>query len=135
MRFAHLQAAIASSAASPAPEAPVFKLKPLVLDVREPWELQKASLPANIAQVNWPMGEIFKLAAAAPSDRTAATPPALAAALAAPETDVVVVLCHGGVRSNKVTTLLASWGFTNVTNLEGGIDQYADECDRSIPFY
>ncbi len=48
----------------------------------------------------------------------------------------VVVMCRSGKRSaTAILALEQQHGFTNLTNLEGGILAWADEIDRSIPKY
>lgn len=42
-----------------------------------------------------------------------------------PDTETVVI-CHHGVRSAHVVRLLQRAGFDRVSNLEGGLDAYAD---------
>lgn len=94
-------------------------LQPVVLDVREPWELQIASVkPASDYQlVSIPMGEIpARLAELAP-----ATP--------------VACLCHHGARSQRVAAFLAANGFESVVNIAGGIHAWALERDSEVPVY
>lgn len=45
------------------------------------------------------------------------------------------VLCHHGMRSAQMCLWLLQNGFTNVTNITGGIDAYSVAVDRSIPRY
>jgi rhodanese-related sulfurtransferase len=48
----------------------------------------------------------------------------------------VIVMCRSGKRSaNAIYQLESAFGLTNLTNLEGGILQWADEIDASIPKY
>lgn len=47
----------------------------------------------------------------------------------------IVVHCHHGGRSLKVTNWLRQQGFPNVQSLAGGIDQWAVEIDPSLPRY
>ncbi len=49
--------------------------------------------------------------------------------------DELIVMCHHGIRSAHVCQFLISRGFTNVSNLTGGIDLWSDEVDESIPRY
>jgi adenylyltransferase/sulfurtransferase len=49
--------------------------------------------------------------------------------------DEIVVHCKLGVRSAKAVAYMSDQGFTNVTNLEGGISAWADEVDPSMPQY
>ncbi|MBX3588392.1 MAG: rhodanese-like domain-containing protein [Ramlibacter sp.] len=90
----------------------------VVLDVREPWELQTASVRADgFALVTIPMGEI-------------------AARVAELDPDVpVACLCHHGARSQRVANFLAGNGFARVANIAGGIDAWAQERDASVPRY
>ena len=46
-----------------------------------------------------------------------------------------VVLCKGGVRSMKMCSFLINSGFTDVTNIEGGILAWSTKVDRSVPQY
>lgn len=45
------------------------------------------------------------------------------------------VICHHGVRSANMCQWLQQQGFTNVTNIRGGIDAYSREVDGAIPRY
>jgi rhodanese-related sulfurtransferase len=46
-----------------------------------------------------------------------------------------VVMCHHGIRSAQVCAYLSRQGFKNLSNLEGGIDRWSCEIDRSVPRY
>lgn len=46
-----------------------------------------------------------------------------------------IVLCHHGVRSRHMGSFLSQLGFTDLYNVEGGIDAYTAEVDASIPRY
>ena len=46
-----------------------------------------------------------------------------------------LVLCHHGSRSAQMCQWLITQGFTNVKNVEGGIDAYSLVIDPSIPQY
>lgn len=87
---------------------------PLLLDVREPWEYQRARIAESTLI---PMREI----------------PAALARL--DPNQELVVICHHGIRSRQVARFLESRGFGQVINLSGGIDAWAREVDPSIPFY
>jgi rhodanese-related sulfurtransferase len=86
----------------------------VLLDVREPFELELARVAGSL---DIPMGEIADRLAEVPRDRD------------------VVVMCHGGKRSARVTRLLEEHGFTRAVNLEGGIDAWSREIDPSVPTY
>lgn len=92
--------------------------QPLVLDVREPWELQTASVPASgFELVAIPMGEL--------TQRLDQLDPARP----------VACLCHHGARSMRVAAYLAHNGFARVANVSGGIDAWSRELDASVPLY
>jgi len=92
--------------------------EPVVLDVREPHELQTASVTADgFSLVAIPMGLI---------------PPRLA------ELDrqrPVACLCHHGGRSQQVANFLLNQGFAHVANVAGGIHAWSAELDPSIARY
>jgi rhodanese-related sulfurtransferase len=91
---------------------------PVVLDVREPWELQTASVaPAGFRLVGVPMNDI--------PARLAELDPA----------QPVACLCHHGARSQRVAMFLAQNGFENVVNIAGGIDAWAAQRDPAVPRY
>jgi rhodanese-related sulfurtransferase len=90
----------------------------MVLDVREPWELQTASVKADgFELVAIPMNEI----------------PARLAELDA--TRPVACLCHHGTRSQRVATFLSQRGFAQVANIDGGIEAWSRERDPAVPRY
>jgi rhodanese-related sulfurtransferase len=88
---------------------------PILLDVREPWEHQTASLPNSLLM---PMGEVASRA------HTELDPDA-----------PIVVLCHHGARSLSVTMWLRNQGFEQVQSLAGGIDAWSRTIDPTIPRY
>jgi adenylyltransferase/sulfurtransferase len=47
----------------------------------------------------------------------------------------IIVHCHSGMRSAQAVRLLQQRGFSNVYNLEGGIDAWSDQIDPSVPKY
>ena len=47
----------------------------------------------------------------------------------------LLVLCHTGVRSLRVTEFLREQGFTAVSNVAGGIKAWAEEIDPTLPRY
>ena len=87
----------------------------VLLDVREPWELEKSSLDGSR---NIPMGDI----------------PTRAHQELDPE-DHIVVMCHHGVRSMNVTVWLRQQGFENVQSMRGGIDAWSRRVDEKVPVY
>lgn len=47
----------------------------------------------------------------------------------------IVVMCHHGVRSMRVTATLRGHGFGNVRSMAGGIDLWAMDIDPTVPRY
>ena len=88
--------------------------KPLLLDVREPWELRLCAIEGTL---HIPMGQIpARLGELDPARET-------------------VVICHHGVRSYQVAYFLERKGFQNIYNLSGGIDAWAREIDPAMAKY
>jgi rhodanese-related sulfurtransferase len=88
--------------------------EPLVLDVREAWELQIARLPGVLhIPMNEIPGRLGEL------DREAE----------------VIVLCRSGGRSMQVAQFLERNGFANAVNLAGGILAWSRDVDASVSVY
>ena len=98
---------------------------PLVLDVREPWELQIASIKAP--QGFESLGGLETLAMPMQSI------PARLAEL--DKTRPIACLCHHGMRSQSVAAFLVQHGFEAVANITGGISAWSRELDASVPQY
>ena len=47
----------------------------------------------------------------------------------------IIIHCHSGGRSRRAAEFLMQNGFTQVSNLQGGITAWADEIDPSIVKY
>jgi rhodanese-related sulfurtransferase len=91
---------------------------PLVLDVRETWECQLASIAPPGCEVQiMPMqtvpARLFELDKSRP----------------------IACHCHHGSRSMQVASFLEQHGFTHVTNISGGIHAWSSEVDASVPVY
>lgn len=86
----------------------------LLVDVREPYEVEIASVRG--AELI-PMGEI----------------PARLHDL--PRDEHLLIMCHHGGRSMRVTSFLRAQGFTAVTNIAGGIDAWAEQIDTNLRRY
>ena len=89
-------------------------LAPVLLDVREPWEYAIYHIGGS---VNIQMSEL--VSAISDLDRESMT----------------IVICHHGHRSLQVTQYLEAEGFRNVSNLEGGMDAWADSIDQTMAKY
>lgn len=87
---------------------------PLLLDVREDWEVETAAFPGA---THIPMAAILE-------------DPAVV-----PQGDEIIVICHTGGRSFTVAMLLERAGCTQVANLEGGIAAWAQDVDPAVPMY
>ena len=85
-----------------------------LLDVREPFEFELARIPGATLI---PLGELRE------RHREIA-----------PRGDLIVQ-CHSGVRSARAVEFLRAAGFTDVFNLEGGIDAWSAEIDPTVPRY
>jgi rhodanese-related sulfurtransferase len=44
-------------------------------------------------------------------------------------------MCHHGMRSMQVGLFLEQHGFTNISNLTGGINAWAQQVDGTMPTY
>lgn len=86
----------------------------LMIDVREPYELDICRVAA--AQ-HIPMLQIPEQMEALPHDRH------------------LLILCHTGVRSRRVTEYLRACGFPATSNITGGIDAWAAEVDPGMRRY
>lgn len=91
---------------------------PVLLDVREPWELERASIKPTLCTFKaMPMASIpLRLAEL---DKHAP----------------IAVMCHHGARSMQVAHFLARNGFSTVANITGGIAAWSNEVDNSVPQY
>ncbi len=47
----------------------------------------------------------------------------------------IILHCHHGMRSMSAALYFQQQGFTNLANMEGGIDQWAIDVDTSLPRY
>ena len=90
------------------------RAKPVLLDVREPWEFEtcriegaqlmpKASVPLHIRAIE--------------------------------AAEQVVVYCHHGRRSLDVVAWLRSQGVEQALSMAGGIDRWSEEIDPKVPRY
>jgi rhodanese-related sulfurtransferase len=91
---------------------------PVVLDVREPHELQLASVkPDGFELIHIPMGTIPPRLQELDSNRP------------------VACLCHHGGRSMQVAQFLQARGFAHVANITGGINAWSAQVDPGIARY
>ncbi|MDM7937656.1 MAG: rhodanese-like domain-containing protein [Cyanobium sp. CZS 48M] len=92
----------------------------LLVDVREPAELEMASLQEPVLHL--------------PLSRSAEWVERIESLIGRDRT--VVVLCHAGIRSWQFACwLMEAQGYDDVLNLQGGIDAWSVEADPSVPRY
>jgi len=91
---------------------------PIVLDVREAFELQIARVkPDDFNLLSIPMGTV----------------PVRLNEL--DKSQPIAVLCHHGGRSMQVAQFLMNQGFSHLANIAGGIHAWSAELDPTIPTY
>jgi len=90
------------------------RARPLLLDVREPWEYEKARI-AGARLV--PLREVPARLSEIDQDQD------------------VVAICHHGGRSHQVALFLEKAGYSKVHNLAGGVDAWSRTIDPSVPLY
>jgi rhodanese-related sulfurtransferase len=88
--------------------------KPVLLDVREPYEYSLAKLEGSVLI---PLGTLPE--SLEQLDRNAE----------------IVAYCHHGMRSADAVGFLLQQGFANVKNLVGGIDAWSVQVDPGVPRY
>jgi rhodanese-related sulfurtransferase len=88
--------------------------QPLVVDVREGWERDIASIPDTL---HIPMNEIPSRLAELDRDRE------------------IIVMCRSGGRSMQVAQFLARNGYASVANLTGGVLAWSRDVDPATPMY
>ncbi len=89
-------------------------IKPMILDVREPWEYERCHLEDSKLV---PMREI-------PNAMHELDPD-----------EEIIVVCHHGIRSRAVANYLSQNDYPKVINLSTGIDGWARDIDVSMPIY
>jgi rhodanese-related sulfurtransferase len=105
-------------AAAPVAAPAAAAKAPVLLDVREAWELQTARFDLPGARsLHIPMGTL----------------PARLHEL--DRLQPILVLCHHGVRSLQCVTFLQRQGFGAAYNVAGGIDAWSREVDGTVPRY
>lgn len=88
--------------------------QPLLLDVRQPWEVDICKIENSVFI---PMSQVPGQLDELDSDRE------------------TVVICHHGIRSRSVGRYLEHAGFSNIINLSGGVDQWAKTVDTQMATY
>lgn len=94
----------------------------IIIDVREPHELLYAKIEEEFLHI--PLSLLSR-------QRLEALP----AEVTQDKSSEIVVMCHHGNRSAQVTAWLRQEGWTNVYNMDGGIEAYAVAIDNNIGRY
>ena len=88
-----------------------------LIDVREPFEFQKARIEgAELIPMHTVPAELQRLDAMA-------------------DDETLIVYCHHGVRSLHVVNWLREQGVEACQSMSGGIDQWSWEIDSAVPRY
>ena len=90
------------------------RAKPILLDVREPWETRLCRINGSELV---PMRTIPQRIKDLDTERD------------------IVCICHVGARSLHAGMFLARHGFNSVFNLTGGVDAWARQVDPAMPTY
>jgi len=94
--------------------ADASRARPLLLDVREPWEYEKARIEgAQLVPMREVPGRLDEL----------------------DQEREVVAICHHGGRSQQVALFLEKAGFRKIHNLVGGVDAWSRTVDPTVPLY
>jgi rhodanese-related sulfurtransferase len=88
--------------------------RPLLLDVREPWEYAYCRIEDS---QNVPMRGIPESFGTIDHEQD------------------IVVICHHGVRSWQVGRFLEHQGYARIYNLQGGVSDWAKTVDPNMPTY
>lgn len=87
---------------------------PLMIDVREAWEWNLCHIPGSL---HVPMHLIPLKMQDLDSSRE------------------IVCVCHTGARSGQVVQYLQARGFGRAINLHGGVEEWANSVDPTMPHY
>lgn len=90
------------------------RAKPVLLDVREPWEFETCKIEGS---QSLPMRSIPQRLAELDADAE------------------IVAICHHGMRSLQVAAFLEHNGFGKLYNLQGGVAAWAAQVDPKMPTY
>jgi rhodanese-related sulfurtransferase len=88
--------------------------QPLLLDVRQPWEVDVCKIENSVSV---PMAQIPSKLESLDLNRE------------------TVVICHHGIRSRRVGNYLEQAGFNNIINLSGGVKEWARTVDKQMATY
>jgi rhodanese-related sulfurtransferase len=86
----------------------------LLIDVREPWEFELVHLPGSVLLSETNMEQLFTKAQSS---------------------ELVVMICHHGVRSMNAAMFFRQNGVPHAYSLQGGLDAYSRQIDPALPRY
>lgn len=92
----------------------LFQDGAVLLDIREPFETGFCSIPGSLLL---PLRQIPESIGVLPAET------------------IILVLCHHGTRSARVTQYLRAQGLARAVNVAGGINAWSRQVDPSIPCY
>lgn len=92
--------------------------KPMLLDVREPWEFDVCRIPGAQAMAMRSVPARYPELQREPGKE-----------------HEIVVICHHGARSYQVAMFLEQQGFASLYNLYGGVAAWAQQVDPAMPTY
>jgi len=87
---------------------------PLLLDVREEWEFEYCNIEGSVLI---PMGKL-------PSKLITLDP-----------LREIIMICHHGIRSRQMGYYMEQMGFSSITNLDGGVEQWARDVEPTMNRY
>ena len=87
---------------------------PVLLDVREPWEFEYCSIKGSILI---PMGELQHRLDELDPDKE------------------IIMICHHGIRSRQMGYYMEQAGFNSITNLDGGVERWAEDVETTMKRY
>lgn len=87
---------------------------PILLDVREQWEFDYCSIKDSVLI---PMGQL--------SERLDELD----------TTKEIIMICHHGIRSRQMGYYMEQMGFNRITNLDGGVEQWATDVEPTMRRY
>ena len=99
---------------------------PLLLDVREQWEFDYCHIEGSVLI---PMGELPAELDSFDTEMDAGIDADL------DHEREIIMICHHGIRSRQMGYYMEQAGFSSITNLDGGVEQWAKDIDKTMKRY
>lgn len=96
---------------------------PLLLDVREPWEYEYCNIEGSMLI---PMREL--------ATELDGLHDELMDELGSYDREIIMI-CHHGIRSRQMGYYMEQAGFKSITNLDGGVEQWAQDVEQTMKHY